>query len=86
MIFIVLSFGSEISSYGQLINSLDEGIEEALNYYRQSGEFPVTRLLCWKLTLYRMKANHSLDYAIYSWEFYTYYHLDYHDTRQYAFA
>jgi uncharacterized protein YybS (DUF2232 family) len=54
-IFIILSMGSEISSYGQLINSLDDGIGDALDYYRQSGEVSGETLVMLETTLYRMK-------------------------------
>ena len=38
VILSVLSFGSEVSAYGQLISSLDDGISESLDYYRQSND------------------------------------------------
>jgi uncharacterized protein YybS (DUF2232 family) len=37
-IFTILSMGSEISSYGQLIKSLDDGIGDAIDFYRQGGD------------------------------------------------
>jgi uncharacterized protein YybS (DUF2232 family) len=54
-IFTVLSFGSEVSAYGQLVTSLDDGIGEALEYYRQSGEISGDTLVMLEATLYRMK-------------------------------
>lgn len=55
LIFIFLSMGSEVSSYGQLIDSLDDGIGEALDYYRQSSEVTGETLVMLETTLYRMK-------------------------------
>jgi uncharacterized protein YybS (DUF2232 family) len=55
VIFTVLSLGSEVSAYGQLMTSLDEGIEEALDYYRQSDEISGDTLVMLEATLYRMK-------------------------------
>jgi hypothetical protein len=54
-VFTVLSFGSEVSAYGQLVNSLDDGIGEALDYYRQSSEISADTLVVLEETLYRMK-------------------------------
>ncbi len=55
LIIAVLSFGSEVSAYRQLINSLDEGIGEALIFYRQSGEISADTLVMLEATLYQMK-------------------------------
>ncbi len=55
VIFIVLSLGSDVSAYGQLIKSLDDGIGEALTYYRQSGDISGDTLVMLEATLYRMK-------------------------------
>lgn len=55
LILTVLSFGSEVSAYGQLVNSLDEGIGEALTYYRQSGDISADTLAMLEATLYQMK-------------------------------
>ncbi|MGB3212552.1 MAG: DUF2232 domain-containing protein [Desulforhopalus sp.] len=49
------SFGSEVSAYGQLVNSLDEGIGEALTYYRQSQDISAETLVVLEATLQRMK-------------------------------
>lgn len=54
-IFTVLSFGSEVSAYGQLVSSLDDGIGEALNYYRQSDDISADTLVMLEATLYQMK-------------------------------
>jgi uncharacterized protein YybS (DUF2232 family) len=54
-VFTILSMGSEVSSYGQLIKSLDDGIGDALDYYRQSGEVSGETLVMLETTLYRMK-------------------------------
>ncbi len=55
-IFTVLSLGSDVSAYGQLIKSLDDGIGDALTYYRQSGDISGDTLVMLEATLYRMKA------------------------------
>lgn len=55
VIFTVLSFGSEVSAYGQLVSSLDDGISEALEYYRHSGDISTDTLVVLEATLYRMK-------------------------------
>ena len=55
IIFTVLSFGSDVSAYGQLVNSLDEGIREALVYYRQSADISADTLAMLEATLYQMK-------------------------------
>lgn len=54
-IFTLLSLGSEISAYGQLVLSLDDGINEALNYYRQSNDVSGDTLVMLEATLHRMK-------------------------------
>jgi uncharacterized protein YybS (DUF2232 family) len=55
VIFTALSLGSEISAYGQLVNSLDEGISEAISYYRQSSDISADNLVMLEATLYQMK-------------------------------
>lgn len=50
-----LSIGSETSAYGQLIGTLDEGIVEALEYYRHSETITAETLVILEATLYRMK-------------------------------
>lgn len=52
---IVLSAGSEISAYGQLLKSLDQGIVEALEYYRQSDTVDPETLLVLETTLHQMQ-------------------------------
>ncbi len=54
-IFTVLSLGSEISAYAQLVLSLDDGISEALDYYRQSNDISGDTLVMLEATLHRMK-------------------------------
>lgn len=55
VVLAILSIGSEISAYGQLIGTLDEGIVEALEYYRQSETISAETLVILEATLYRMK-------------------------------
>jgi uncharacterized protein YybS (DUF2232 family) len=55
VILTVLSFGAEVSAYGQLLSSLDEGIAEALDYYRQSSDISADALIMLEATLYRMQ-------------------------------
>ena len=55
IILSVLSFGSDVSAYGQLIRSLDDGIREALDYYRQSADISAETLAILEATLYQMK-------------------------------
>jgi uncharacterized protein YybS (DUF2232 family) len=54
-IFTVLSLGSEISAYAQLVGSLDDGIGEALAYYQQSNDVTGDTLVMLEATLYRMR-------------------------------
>ena len=55
IIFGVLSFGSEMSAYGQMVKSLDDGIGEAITYYRQSKDISADTLLMLEATLSRMR-------------------------------
>lgn len=55
VILTALSFNSELSAYGQLVNSLDQGIGEALTYYRQSNDISADTLVMLEATLYQMK-------------------------------
>ena len=55
VIFTALSLGSEASAYSQLMNSLDEGIGEAITYYRQSSDVSADNLVMLEATLYQMK-------------------------------
>ncbi len=55
IIFGVLSFGSEMSTYRQMVTSLDDGIGEALNYYRQSKDISTDTLLMLETTLNQMR-------------------------------
>jgi len=53
--FAGLSIGSEVSFYTQLIQTLDKGISEALNYYRVSSNVSGDTLLLLENTLLQMK-------------------------------
>jgi len=55
-IFAFSSIGSEANSYQQLIGTLDEGITEALVYYRKSSEISAESLVILETTLYQMKS------------------------------
>lgn len=55
VIFSVLSIGQEVSAYSQLVNSFDEGIQEALTFYRQSNDISADSLVLLEATLSRMK-------------------------------
>lgn len=55
VIFTVLSIGQEVSAYSQLINSLDDGIGEALDLYRRSSDISADSLMLLEATLSRMK-------------------------------
>ena len=54
-IFAMLSIGSEVSAYGQFLRSLDAGITEALNYYRQNNDISAETLVMLESTLHWMK-------------------------------
>lgn len=54
-IFAALSIGAEVSAYGQFLNSLDEGVTEALNYYRQNNDISAETLVMLETTLHWMK-------------------------------
>lgn len=55
IVLTVLSAGSEISAYGQLLRTLDQGIIEALEYYRQSDAVSPETLVVLETTLYQMQ-------------------------------
>jgi uncharacterized protein YybS (DUF2232 family) len=55
LVLAILSIGAEMSAYGQLVSTLDEGIGEALEYYRQSETISAETLMVLEATLYRMK-------------------------------
>ncbi len=55
VIFAALSIGAEVSAYGQFLNSLDEGVTEALNYYRQNNDISAETLVMLETTLHWMK-------------------------------
>ncbi|MGW8194348.1 MAG: DUF2232 domain-containing protein [Desulforhopalus sp.] len=50
-----LSLGSETSIYGQLVHTFDEGISDALEYYRNSSSISADTLVVLEATLHRMK-------------------------------
>lgn len=52
---IILSAGSEVSAYGQLLKSLDQGVVEALEYYRQSDTVDPETLVVLETTLHQMQ-------------------------------
>ncbi len=49
------TFGAEISPYNQLLQTLDQGIGEALTYYRQSDTVSGDTMIVLETTLYQMK-------------------------------
>lgn len=53
--FAGLSIGSEVSFYTQLLNTLDAGISEALQYYRTSASVSSETLMLLESTLLQMK-------------------------------
>lgn len=55
IVLTILSAGSEISAYGQLLKTLDQGIIEALEYYRQSDTVSTETLVVLETTLYQMQ-------------------------------
>lgn len=55
IVFAGLSIGSDVSFYAQLINTLDEGITEALNYYRGSSSISGETLMLLENTLLQMR-------------------------------
>lgn len=55
IILTALSFGAEVSAYGQLVRSLEEGIAEALTFYRESSSISSETLVLLEAALYRMK-------------------------------
>lgn len=55
LILMGSSLGSEVSVYGQLTSILDQGIAEALNFYRQSESVSSETLVMLEATLYQMK-------------------------------
>lgn len=52
---IMLSAGSEVSIYDQLLKTLDHSIVEAVEYYRQSGSISGENLVLLETSLYRMQ-------------------------------
>lgn len=54
-VLTVFSMGEDVSTYGQLVATLDEGVSEALEYYRQSDTISADSLVMLEATLYQMK-------------------------------
>jgi uncharacterized protein YybS (DUF2232 family) len=55
LVMLGVSVGSEVSVYGQFLQTLDQGITETVNYYRQSDSLSVDTLLVMETTLAQMK-------------------------------
>lgn len=55
VILTALSIGSDVSAYGQFLSSLDAGITEALNYYRQDNDISAETLVMLETTLHWMQ-------------------------------
>jgi uncharacterized protein YybS (DUF2232 family) len=55
VMIVIFSIGAEISIYGKFIQSMDEGINETLSYYRQSGDVSGDALVMIESTLLQMK-------------------------------
>lgn len=51
----IASIGSDLHGYSQLVNSLDQGVTEALFYYRQSDNISADTLVMLETTLLQMK-------------------------------
>ncbi|KJS01111.1 MAG: hypothetical protein VR65_10490 [Desulfobulbaceae bacterium BRH_c16a] len=55
VVLTVFSAGSEISAYGQLLKTFDQGIVETLEHYRQSDTVSTETLIVLETTLHRMQ-------------------------------
>lgn len=55
IVLLGLSVGSEVSAYGQFLHTLDQGIADTLEYYRQSDSLSVEALSVMEATLSQMK-------------------------------
>lgn len=55
-VFTLLSLSSEVSAYSQLVKVMAEGIQETLDYYRQSGDIPTDALVELESKLSQTKA------------------------------
>lgn len=51
----ISSIGHDVNAYSQLIQALDQGVSEALIYYRQSEDISADTLTVLETTLYQMK-------------------------------
>ncbi len=51
----ISSIGHEVNAYSQLIHALDQGVSEALIYYRQSENISADTIAVLETTLYQMK-------------------------------
>lgn len=83
VVLALLSIGSDISAYGQLVRSLDEGIAEAIDFYRQSADISADTLVILESTL-PDEGHYSADYAFDSRQFCAAHHLVHHGAGQYA--
>jgi len=55
LVVVILSAGSEVSVYDQLLKTLDHSIVEAVEYYRQSASISSENLVMLETSLYRMQ-------------------------------
>lgn len=55
VVVLILSAGSEVSVYGQLLTTLDRSIAEAVEYYRQADSISAENLAVLETSLYRMR-------------------------------
>ncbi len=55
LVMVGLSAGSEVSVYGQFLHTLDQGMTETLEYYRQSDSLSAETLDVMETTLAQMK-------------------------------
>jgi len=56
VVFALLSIGSKVSAYNQLVQVMGEGIQETLDYYRQSNNIPTDTLVELEAKLSQTKA------------------------------
>lgn len=54
-IILLFSLGAEISPYGEFVRSIDLGIAEALDFYRQSGDVSADTKVFFEETLQQMR-------------------------------
>lgn len=60
VVLTLMSIGSEVSAYSQLVHVMGEGIQETLDYYRQSSNIPSDTLAELEAKLSQTKAIISL--------------------------